>query len=250
MKLFLMAPTEGGPYLPKQGAEVEALLRNFYRPILLKGKVTEESIQDALTSAGDERIHGFWFTGHASQDGLMLSDGNILPPNALAQYLSAAGVEWSMINSCESAALVERLQASYPHDVYANITTITDTAAWRTALLAARALADTGDIQTAYRTAAPAGATPLRYFPSPEGVMSMSRQESSQLDELAGQIRELTHVLIGDDRFGQQGLITHVQQLERQMTSLLYEQERKRLWLLANSVLIILVLAVELWFRS
>lgn len=249
MKLLLMAPTEGGPYLPKQAAEVEALLRNFYRPILVRGNVTEESIQDALTSVENERIHGFWFTGHASQDGLMLSDGNVLAPNALAQYLSAAGVEWSMINSCESAALVERLQASYPHDVYANITTITDTAAWRTALLAARALADTGDIQIAYRTAAPAGATPLRYFPSPEGVMSMSRQESSQLDELAGQIRELTHVLTGEKRYGQQGLIEHVQMLQGHLASVLYEQARQRIWLLANSLLTGLALAVELWLR-
>jgi hypothetical protein len=180
----------------------------------------------------------------------MLSDGNVLPPNALAQYLSAAGVEWSMINSCESAALVERLQASYPHDVYANITTITDTAAWRTALLAARALADTGDIQIAYRRAAPAGATPLRYFPSPEGVMSMSRQESSQLDELAGQIRELTHVLTGEKRYGQQGLNEHVQMLEGRLATVLYEQARQRTWLLANSILTGLVLAVELWVRS
>ncbi|MBX3012354.1 MAG: hypothetical protein KF832_12640 [Caldilineaceae bacterium] len=241
MSTLIVAPYQ--PDLPTLESEVAALVRCFYRPILVQGRVTEIDLQHALTG----EIQGFWFAGHSSGEGLQLSN-TILTPQALAQYLSTAGVTWSFLNSCDSALFVVGLQASYPHDVYASITALEDKTAWRTALLMARNYGNTGNIHTAYRVASPAGTTPLRYFPNPqEGVMS--KQEVDQIEELSAQIRELTRVLTGDDRYQQNGLIANVRQLEGRLALIMEEQAKQRMWLLLNSALMVAILGVEVLLR-
>lgn len=242
MSILIVAPRQ--PDLTTLDNEVAAIVRCFHRPLLVQGNVTEAELQRALTSD----IEGFWFAGHASERGVMLSNGVLLPVDALAQYLSSANIDWSFFNSCESGLFVNRLQTSYAHDCYAYITEIADIAAWRTASLVALSYSNVGNILQAVRSAAPAGTTPLRYFPSPEG-QRMSQRDLESVQELSEQIAELTKVLTGDGRYQRSGLIDNVRLLENRLTSIMEEQARQRAWLLLNSVMMALVLIVELWLR-
>lgn len=161
MSVLIFAPQQ--PDLPALSNEVAALVRCFHRPILVHGPATEADLRRALTPD----IEGFWFAGHAGADGIRLSNGAALSPQALTQYLSAADVQWSFFNSCESDQFVQQIQANYPHDIFASITDISDETAGRTAALMAMNYSHTGDILRAFQVASPAGSTPLRYFPSP-----------------------------------------------------------------------------------
>lgn len=243
MSILIVAPRQ--PALATLDSEVAAIVRCFIRPILVQGDVTEADLQHALT----DDIEGFWFAGHASERGLLLSNNYLLPVDALAQYLSSANIEWSFFNSCESGLFVSQLQSRFAHDCYAYITEIADIAAWRTASLVARNYSNVGNILQAVRQAAPAG-TPLRYFPSLIGNgQRMSQRDLDSVQELSGQIAELTKVLAGDGRYQRSGLIDNVRHLEERLTSIMEEQARQRTWLLLNSVMMALVLIVELWLR-
>lgn len=242
MTILIVAPRSD---LATLDSEVSALVRSFHRPILVQGYVTEAELQRALTTDVD----AFWFCGHSGADGIMLSNG-ILPPSALAQYLSTASVEWSFFNSCDSSAFVDRLQSAYPHNCYANITAIADQTAWRTAQLVALNYGDVGDIDRAVRLAAPPGTTPLRYFPSPSGGRgNMSQKDIEQVEQLSEQLRELNRVLTGDRRFRERGLIESVQHLESQYAAVMSELERQRFWLYVNGAGWIAVMLLELWLR-
>lgn len=241
MTILIVAPRSD---LPNLDSEVSAIVRAFHRPILVQGYVTEVELQRALTTDVD----AFWFAGHSSADGIMLSNGP-LSPSALAQYLSTAGVEWSFFNSCDSSSFVDRLQAAYPHDCYANITAVSDQTAWRTAQLVALNYSSVGDIERAVKLAAPAGTTPLRFFPGLIGRGSMSQKDIEQVEQLSEQLRELNRVLTGDRRFRERGLIESVQHLESQYASVMTKLERQQIWLYVNGAGWIFVTLLELWLR-
>jgi hypothetical protein len=188
MSILIVAPRQ--PALTTLDNEVAAIVSCFHRPILVQGDVSEATLQNALT----DDVEGFWFAGHASERGLLLSNDYLLPVDALAQYLSSANVEWSFFNSCESGLFVNRLQTIYAHDCYAYITEIADIAAWRTASLVARNYLNVGNILRAVRSAAPAGTTPLRYFPSSIGEKNTMREERID-DRLATQMQDLTKAI-------------------------------------------------------
>ncbi len=243
MSILIVAPRQ--PSLLSLDNEVAAIVRCFHRPILVQGDVTETTLQQALT----DDIEGFWFAGHASERGLLLSNDYLLPVDALAPYLSSAAIEWSFFNSCESGLFVSQLQSRFAHDCYAYITEIADIAAWRTASLVARNYSNVGNILQAVKSAAPAG-TPLRYFPSPIGDgRNMSQRDLESVQALSGQIAELTKVLTGDGRYQRSGLIDNVRHLENRLTAIMEEQERQRIWLLLNSVLMAAILLVEIFLR-
>lgn len=234
MTILIVAPRSD---LANLDSEVSALVRAFHRPILVQGYVTETELQRALTTD----VAAFWFCGHSNADGILLSNGT-LSPHGLAQYLSTANVEWSFFNSCEAAAFVGQLQSAYKHDVYANITTISDVSAWRTAQLVALTYSDVGDIEQAVNTAAPPGTTPLRFFSSPSRRGKMSQRDLESVQELSEQIAELTKVLAGDKRYRSRGLIETVQHLERQI-------ETQRMWMIISNAGWFLVAILEIWFR-
>lgn len=234
MSILIVAPRQ--PNLPTLDNEVSALVRAFHRPLLVQGVVTEVELRQALTPD----IEALWFAGHASEEGIMLS-GGVLPPAALAQYLSSAGVEWSFFNSCESAGFVNTLQAAYPHACFAAITTITDVTAWRTASLVAMNYSDSGNIEQAFRVASPSGSTPLRFFPSPTGG-TVSQKDLESVDALASEIRELRKVLVGDERYRTRGIINDVRYIEKR-------QDRMEQWLRLNTAGWAALVIIDLVFR-
>lgn len=239
MSILIVAPRQ--PSLPALDDEVASIVRCFHRPILVQGNVTEADLQRALTTD----IEAFWFAGHASDRGVTLSNDFLLPVNALAQYLSSANVEWSFFNSCDSGGFVRQLQSAYPHDTYAYITEIADIEAWRTARLVALNYSSVGNILQAVKTAAPAGSTPLRYFPSPDGDgRRMSQRDIESVQELSHQLKDLSHALIGDTLSMQPGLIATVRSLQQDVEGLRWWLRLNALGWIANGVAWLYVLSI------
>lgn len=239
MSILIVAPRQ--PSLPALDDEVAAIVRCFHRPILVQGNVTEAELQHALTPD----IEAFWFAGHASEHGILLSNEFRLPVNALAQYLSSANVEWSFFNSCDSGGFVRQLQSAYPHDTYAYITEIADIEAWRTARLVALNYSNVGNILQAVKTAAPAGSTPLRYFPSPDGDgQRMSQRDIESVQELSHQLKELSHALVGDNLSMQPGLIATVRSLQQDVEGLRWWLRLNALGWIVNGVAWLYVLSI------
>lgn len=239
MSILIVAPRQ--PSLPALDDEVAAIVRCFHRPILVQGNVTEAELQHALTPD----IEAFWFAGHASEQGILLSNEFRLPVSALAQYLSSANVEWSFFNSCDSGGFVRQLQAAYPHDTYAYITEVADIEAWRTARLVALNYSNVGNILQAVKTAAPAGSTPLRYFPSPDGDgRRMSQRDIESVQELSHQLKELSHALVGDTLSMQPGLIATVRSLQQDVEGLRWWLRLNALGWIVNGVAWLYVLSI------
>lgn len=243
MSVLIFAPAQPG--LSKMNSEIAALTRCFHRPLLAHDEI---ELQRAIAESGED-IEGFWFAGHASAAGLVMEKG-VMTPAILAQYLSTANVEWSFLNSCESAKVVGALQAYYPHDVFASITEIDDTDAWRVASLVALNFSSVGDIYRAVRLAAPTGTTSLQPFPRPSNSRgNMSQKDIEQVEELSEQLRELSRVLTGDKRYRERGLIESVQHLEMQYGTVMAQLESQRFWLRINGAGWIAVIVLELWLR-
>jgi hypothetical protein len=187
MSVLVFAPPQ--PDLTAQSSEVATLINCFDRPLLAH---TEDELRQCIEDA-DEPIEGFWFVGHSGAAGIV-ADGKSMSVRTLAQYLSSANVEWSFFNSCESLLFIDELQKLYSHDCYAYITEITDIAAWRTARLVARNYSNVGNILQAVKSAAPAGTTPLRYFPSSMWEKNTMREDRND-DRLATQMQDLTKAI-------------------------------------------------------
>lgn len=223
MSVLVFAPPQ--PDLALQQREVAAIVNAFERPLLAHN---EDELRHCIERADD--IEGFWFIGHSSPSGIV-ADGQTLTPAVIGQYLSVAGVQWSYFSSCESAAFIRNLQAIYPHDAYAYIVEVLDTAAWRTAALVAADYRGSGDIHQAVRVGAPANSTDLRFFPSGTGIFGgeMSQRELDQVEALSHQLTELKQVLVGDQWHRQDGMIETVRNLKTDVESL-------RWWLRLNAV--------------
>ena len=155
--------------LPHQIDEVSESIRSFFHPVPLLGRVTAEKLFGELRKGAV----GFWFIGHAlsgAAGGLVLSDG-IVSARSIGRYLATAQVEWSYLNTCDSGALVEALQAVHSHDIYANITDeIQDREATENGVLMSQGIADLGSVKRAYRWVVSGGPSKLRLFPSPDGT--------------------------------------------------------------------------------
>lgn len=212
-RVLIVAPSEyDSPTvaLPGQTEEIAEIMRAFYQPVVLSGRVMERQIIDALRHGAS----GFWFAGHTMAGplgGLVISEG-VLPARALGRYLGRARVEWSFLNACESAELVEQLQAVHPHDVYANITAALDADATRNAVLLAQGIADTGRIAKAYHWVVAGGASSLRYFPSPGKIGDGVRDP-----ELERRLQRLERVVLGDVDTGVPSWLDQSRQIDRRL---------------------------------
>lgn len=212
-RIIIAAPTEydagiSTQPLAHQIEEVAEIVQAFYEPVALLRRVDDDRLFEELRKGAS----AFWFAGHSRSGvggGILLSNG-IVSMRRVARYLHSAGVGWSYINSCDSGALIEELQAVHQHDVFANILPdMLDEEAAENGRLFAQGIADSGNILTAYRWVVVGGPSALRLFPSPRGdgvirereepARERSLEDKSELDK---RIRRLEQIVLGDQDIG------------------------------------------------
>lgn len=164
MRVLLLAPKHLD--LPDQPKEVADLVS------VLDAEVVENGEIKLLAAIKNANFEGVWVSSHADANGVLLDGNERLDAAALAQYLSAVGAKWVVINSCESYEFVDQLQRYYPIDVVAaSVRKLGDRPAWRTAALIARHLSKTQNLRAALRLASPGGSAPYRFWPSPNASL-------------------------------------------------------------------------------
>lgn len=238
-RVIIVAPSEydsaaNSPVLTHQLEEVAAVLQAFFKPILLIGRVTEKMIGSELRRGAV----GFWFVGHASTEGVMLSDVVLSPPT-LGLYLKRAGVQWSYLNTCDSGALVAEIQAVHTHDIFANIVAdVADAVAARNGRLLAEAIADSNDIASAYRWVVSGRPSILRYFPGEIGENVTRQVENRTVEQ---RLRRLEQLVLGDDELGLPSWRRNLDQIRIRLGRIET--------ILAIETVIILIALVATWYR-
>ena len=147
MKTLLIAPRTD---LPNVDAEVQAVLRSGLDVTPRLGDVRNV---DVLTDVTSGEYDAFWHAGHATKDGLLLTDG-ILSASELTPMIRDR-FELVVLNSCDSLLTAQMLQNETGAAVVATVVEVPDRLAFQTGALFAQKLAETGDIPTAYQAAKP-----------------------------------------------------------------------------------------------
>lgn len=149
--LFLLAPTV--PDLPWAEAEVGAIEHMPGLDVTPRfGNVTAD---DVLYDMGQGRYKGFWFAGHASAKGLILTNG-VLSADELAPMLRGR-IDWIFLNTCESQEIAKRLRRDTGAAVVATIRELPDKVAYQTGVIFAQWMAVTGDVALAHEKSRPSG---------------------------------------------------------------------------------------------
>ena len=147
MRVYLVAPRTDLLYVD---AEVQAILRSGLNVTPRLGEVRH---RDVLADIDTGVFDAFWFCGHATKDGLMLTDGALsaaeLTPLLRGRFALV------VLNTCDSRDTAQMLQNETAAAIIATVIDVPDRLSFQTGALFARELAKTGDIPTAYNAARP-----------------------------------------------------------------------------------------------
>lgn len=147
MRVLLIAPHTTLFYA---NAEVQAVLRSG---LDVTPRIGDVRHVDVLTDVTAGEYDAFWFAGHSTKDGLMLSDG-VLSAEELTPLIRGR-FALVVLNSCESEDAARMLQKETEAAVVATVVEVPDRLAFQTGALFAQKLSETGDIPTAYNAARP-----------------------------------------------------------------------------------------------
>jgi len=147
VRTLLIAPRTD---LPNVDAEVQAILRSGLDVVPRLGDVRHV---DVLTDITSGEYDAFWHAGHATKDGLLLTDG-VLSASELTPLIRGR-FQLVVLNSCDSQATAQMLQNETEAALVATVVEVPDRLAFQTGALFARELVKTGDIFTAYQAAKP-----------------------------------------------------------------------------------------------
>lgn len=190
VRILLLAPRTDLFYAD---AEVQAVLRSGLEVTPRLGDVRHGDVLNDITSG---EYDGFWFSGHTTSAGLMLSDG-VLSAEELTPLIRGH-FELVVLNSCDSQQTAQMLQNETEATVVATVIEVPDRLAFQTGALFARELAKTGDIPTAYQAAKPGNNRTYVLLgwgkkKVPTGVINQTLDE--RLDRLEVALNQTQHTL-------------------------------------------------------
>lgn len=172
-------------------AEVQAILRSGLAVTPRLGDVRHA---DVLTDVTSGEYDAFWFAGHTTKDGLVLSDG-VLSSEELTPMIRGR-FPLVVLNSCDSQATAQMLQNETEAAVIATVVEVPDRLAFQTGALFARELAKTGDIPTAYHAAKPGNnRTYVLLGWGKKKVVDGQRTLDERLDRLEVALNQTQHTL-------------------------------------------------------
>lgn len=147
MRVLLIAPRTDLLY---SDAEVQSILRSGLSVTPRLGNVGHD---DVLADIDAENYDVFWFCGHATEAGLLLTDG----PLTAEEFIPMIRGRFALVvlNSCNNQYVAQAIQNETEATVIATVLDAPDHLAFSTGALFARELARTGNIFNAYHAARP-----------------------------------------------------------------------------------------------
>jgi len=147
MRVLLIAPRTDLLY---SDAEVQSILRSGLSVTPRLGNVGHD---DVLADIDAENYDVFWFCGHATEAGLLLTDG----PLTAEEFTPMIRGRFALVvlNSCNNQYVAQAIQNETEATVIATVLDAPDHLAFSTGALFARELARTGNIFNAYHAARP-----------------------------------------------------------------------------------------------
>lgn len=148
MRVLLVAPAISD--LPLVKNEVQRIIDSGLTVTELSGNVSHGTLLDAVISG---KYDVFWYCGHATANGIALSDGELVASELVPMLRNRFRLVF--LNSCDTRETAQALQNDTDAAVIATIAEVLDRLAFQTGALFAEALHKTGDIYTAYNDSKP-----------------------------------------------------------------------------------------------
>lgn len=152
MHTLLVAPETNLVY---SSAEVQVIWRLQSPAFLITACIGEVRHRDVLDIIDRHQYDVFAFVGHATNQGLMLTDGIV--SSAELTPMIRGRFELTVLNSCDSLATAQMLQNETEAETIATIIDVPDRLAFQTSALFFRELAKSKDVPIAYHAARPGG---------------------------------------------------------------------------------------------
>lgn len=172
MRVLLIAPRTDLLYAD---AEVQSILRSG---LSVTPRLGEVNHADVLADIDTEDYDVFWFCGHATAEGLLLSDGPLTSEEFTPMILGRFALV--VLNSCSSQQVAQVVQNETQATVIATVLDAPDRLSFSTGALFARELARTGNIFTAYHASRPGN---NRVYVCLAGVEHVKMTASNSIDE-------------------------------------------------------------------
>lgn len=181
------------PDLPNVGAEVAAIAQQ-HEVVALTGIVRDRDIAAAVQEGPYDVI---WFASHGDQHGVLLSDG-VLGIAGAGQYVRASEADLCVLNTCDSEQVALAMVAATPASMICTLGDVDDRDAQRFGLLLAGALLEHNDYRIAYDQVAPVGGK-YRFLTARMRSLHRGEQTSElvrQMYGIAGDLRALRTWLV------------------------------------------------------
>jgi hypothetical protein len=148
-RLLVIAPGDSGLEVVP---EIDALFELGYSPQIVQGQVTRERLFQIVRNREFDGIH---FAGHSDRDGVILSGDELMEAPSVVQLVKATGAQFVFLNGCETAEIGQLLVDEHVPAVICTLRRVSDTMAQETAQVFYKALAELGDLRSAYNESKP-----------------------------------------------------------------------------------------------
>lgn len=149
---MLIAPPSD---LEFQAAEVQEIVNS----VSARGDVTllidSVTLRNTVAALRRHRWTGIWFVGHTRDDGLILSDGEVLTASHLIQTLRGKSPSLFVFNSCSTAQVAVRVHSELQSATLGTIAAVQDRNAYVTMARFASVYGGGAEVSVAYEAAKP-----------------------------------------------------------------------------------------------
>lgn len=205
MDILVIAPAHED--LPNAAEEIVQIARN-HNATIVRGTVRETDIIRAVDDADYEVI---WWISHGNSDGVLLSDG-VLSIVGVAQFVQASGAKLCVLNTCESEAAAQEIVLRGQADVICTIAPVGNADAIRLGSLLAAELAADQNYREAYEIVVGSSPGLYRYLQAGQQTRQRISHDNNAI------LQEIYRVLVGNEKFGEVGLVKRVGNLEVEVT--------------------------------
>jgi hypothetical protein len=185
-----------------------------------------ESNVYGLLNMINEPFDILWFATHGDENGIYLSEGELLSTSELTTVVRAAGARLTVLNTCSSRPVALTIHDELQTEFVCTIKPVPDRTAFITGTIFARKLAQGLGFFEAYQQAKPGQNSTYAYIGDREQVMPTNERSSRTDDELGmikDSVRRLEALVSGNPQWNVYGLVPEVRDLRSKVEQLIAE---------------------------